>query len=93
MKEQITPEDEDLFEDFAEEGVAGLQARQDCIGHQAVADQGYHVEEQHPEVDTKLPLWTADWDDEDAAEDFAVKLKAELQKHRSGSSGTMDTTS
>lgn len=27
-----------------------------------------------------LPLWTADWDDEDIGEDFIVKLKREQQK-------------
>lgn len=30
---------------------------------------------------SKETLWDADWDDEDAPEEFKDKLKAELQKH------------
>ena len=51
------------------------------------------TEDPQPELDTKLPLWTADWDDEDAAEDFAIKLKAELQKSQQQGSKSMDTSS
>ena len=38
------------------------------------------AEEEETEEVAKLPLWEADWDDEDVGEDFAVKLKEELAK-------------
>lgn len=41
------------------------------------ADQEEGEEQQDP---TKLPLWEADWDDEDVGEDFGIKLKEELGK-------------
>ena len=121
---QETPlvEDDDLFEDFAEDGgfplvkgaascTAGATAARWCsscagskppgqvqkatlaIQHQgpthacACVDSGLTrarcaAEEPKPGKDTKLPLWTADWDDEDAGQDFADRLKAELQKRQ-----------
>ena len=34
-----------------------------------------------PEPAKNEALWDADWDDEDAPEEFKEKLKAELRKH------------
>ena len=45
------------------------------------------AEQEETEITNKLPLWEADWDDEDIGEDFAVKLKEELAKAKSNGSG------
>mmetsp|Transcript_33532 Transcript_33532/g.79581 ORF Transcript_33532/g.79581 Transcript_33532/m.79581 type:complete len:83 (+) Transcript_33532:110-358(+) len=52
---EITLEEDDLFEEFANEAVA---------------------EEEENDV---LPLWAPEWEDEDIGDNFATRLKAELQ--------------
>ena len=49
-------------------------------------DQCALAEEEEQEDVAKLPLWEADWDDEDVGEDFAAKLKEELATAKSSSS-------
>ena len=100
-------EDDDLFEDFAEDGGFGLRrvagrgtvcqsARRAVNPHTWRTQAPALAEEPEAAKDTKLPLWTADWDDEDAGQDFAQRLKAELQKGghapKQGAPAKMDTS-
>ncbi len=41
---------------------------------------GSGVQEGEREKEAELPLWEADWDDEDIGGDFVQHLKAELAK-------------
>ncbi|PNH12327.1 hypothetical protein TSOC_000741 [Tetrabaena socialis] len=69
----------------AEKKEEGKKAEQAAAKEQAVADlleadDLFEAKWHSAKDEEQVPLWEADWEDENVADDFAARLRAELDK-------------
>ncbi|BDA48362.1 hypothetical protein COCOBI_12-0390 [Coccomyxa sp. Obi] len=65
----------------APEAEAPVIVEEDLFEDFALVDESVGVQE--GEKEPELPLWEADWDDEDVGRDFVEQLKSEISRRPS----------